>query len=776
MTCKRGQTIVEAARSIGILIPTLCDEPRLPSVAACRICMVEVEGADKMVPGCATRVFDGMVVNTDTERVRELRHLYLELLLSDHNSFCTPPCQEACPTHIKIPQYLDYIAHGDYKNAVRKLREDLPFPAMLGRMCPRPCEGPCRRQLIEHPITICWLHRFAADECLEEEQAGELLLPWDPLPETGKRVAIIGAGPAGLAAAFYLRLEGHGAKIFEALPKPGGMMRYGIPNFHMSHDVMDKEMNVVWRLGAELQCNARLGVDFTLQDLFEKEGFDAVLLAIGAFGANDMGIPGEDAEGVRSASGYLEEFERNGVIHTGRRVAVIGGGYTAMDAVRTAVRTGAEEVTCFYRRSRTEMPSNLHGVDEAMEEGVKFELYTQPVRVVTDDQGKVVGLEMARMELGEPDASGRRRPVEIEGARYVYDCDQVLVATGQYPLLDGVPLDGGIAAGKGQVLITDEHTLQTGDPRVFAAGDAVLGAQTVIQAIAQGKKAAWSIDAMLRGEDMAAVSRQLAELKATPFYQALSKRKDLDPRIARMAELPPVFIDMTTDVSKPSPPADMPTLDMERRLGTHRGSGAGVQREGGAARRRAVPGLLLPGQRRLRPAALRHRVRGLPEPLPRRRLPRLRRRLPPRLHPARAQSLHQLQPLRAHLPRRGRRQLLRHHGARLRHHRQHARTTCRCRWSAASAAASAPRRAPPAPSRRTRACWRATTSTRPAACSAASASRSAPTTRWSRRSTSSWPTTTAPGWPASTCSSATAGRPTPCAATASSWCRTCWMR
>ena len=568
VTCTRGQTIVEAAKSIGVLIPTLCDEPRLPSVAACRVCMVEVEGADKMVPGCATRVFDGMVVNTDTERVRELRHLYLELLLSDHNSFCTPPCQEACPTHIKIPQYLDYIAHGDYKNAVRKLREDLPFPAMLGRMCPRPCEGPCRRQLIEHPITICWLHRFAADECLEEEQTGELLLPWDPLPETGKRVAIIGAGPAGLAAAFYLRLEGHAVKIFEALPKPGGMMRYGIPNFHMSHDVMDKEMNVVWRLGAELQCDARLGVDFSLEDLLEKEGFDAVLLAIGAFGANDMGIPGEDADGVRSASGYLEEFERNGVIHTGRRVAVIGGGYTAMDAVRTAVRTGADEVTCFYRRSRTEMPSNLHGVDEAIEEGVKFELYTQPVRVVTGDKGQVVGLEMARMELGEADASGRRRPVEIEGARYVYDCDQVLVATGQYPILDGVPLDGGIQAGKGQVLIADEHTLRTGDPRVFAAGDAVIGAQTVIQAVAQGKKAAWAIDAQFRGEDMTTVSRRLAELKATPFYEALSKRQDLDPRIARMAEIPPVFVDMTTDVSKPAPPADMPTLDMQLRLST----------------------------------------------------------------------------------------------------------------------------------------------------------------------------------------------------------------
>jgi len=567
VTCERGKTILEAAQSIGIHIPTLCYEARLAAFAACRICLVEVEGGGKPVPSCVTRAFDGMVVQTDTPSLRALRHLYLELLLSDHNSFCTPPCQEACPTHIKIPEYLDFIAHGDYKNAVRKLREDLPFPAMLGRMCPRPCEGPCRRQLVEHSITICWLHRFAADQCLDEEQHGELLLPAEPRPDSGKRVAIVGAGPAGLTAAFYLRLDGHAVKIFEALPKPGGMMRYGIPNFHMSHDVMDKEMNVVWRLGAELQCNVRLGVDFSLEDLLAE--YDAVLLALGAFGANPMGVPGEDADGVRSASGYLEELERTGMVHAGRRVAVIGGGYTAMDAVRTAVRHGAEEVTCFYRRSRKEMPANLHGVDEAMDEGVKFELYTQPVRVVSDDQGKVVGLEMARMQLGEPDASGRRRPEEIQGARYVHECDQVLVAAGQYPLLEGTSQEQGIGQTNWRTVKVDEHTLQTDNPRVFAAGDVVLGAQTVIQAIAQGKKAAWAIDALLRGQDMAQVTRQLAELRATPFYTALSKKKDLGPRVARMAEIPPVFIDMTTDVSRPSPPAAMPMLEMEQRLSTH---------------------------------------------------------------------------------------------------------------------------------------------------------------------------------------------------------------
>jgi NADPH-dependent glutamate synthase beta subunit-like oxidoreductase/formate hydrogenlyase subunit 6/NADH:ubiquinone oxidoreductase subunit I/ferredoxin len=565
VTCPEGETILEAAQRLGIHVPALCNEPRLPPAASCRICVVEVEGYDKMAPACATPARDGMVVQTETEKARKLRKLYLELLLSDHDSFCTPPCQHACPTHIKIPEYLDFIQHGDYRSAVRKLREDLPFPAMLGRMCPRPCEGPCRRQLVEHSITICWLHRFAADQCLEEEQEGELLLPWPQKPESGRRVAIIGAGPAGLAAAFYLRLEGHAVKIFEALPKPGGMMRYGIPNFHMDHGVMDREMNVVWRLGAELQCDVRLGVDFSLEDLLGEQGYDAVFLGLGAFGANTMDIEGEDADGVRSASGYLEELELTGSVLTGKHVAVIGGGYTAMDALRTARRLEAEDVTCFYRRDRLQMPAHLHGADEAEEEGVRFEFYTAPVRVVTDHMGRCSGLEMVRMELGEADESGRRRPIPIEGSNYVHPCDQVLVAIGQYPVLDGTAPEQGIRHSRWRTIEVDEHTLQTENPRVFAGGDCVLGAQTVIQAVAQGKKAAWSIDAMLRGDDLADVSRQLAELAATPFYAALARVKDLDPRIARMAEIRPVFIDMTTDTSDPQPPASMPRLsDRER--------------------------------------------------------------------------------------------------------------------------------------------------------------------------------------------------------------------
>jgi formate dehydrogenase major subunit len=562
--CDRGDTILEAAQRAGIHIPTLCYEPRLPATAACRVCLVEVEGARKMAPSCSTAAAEGMVVRTQTDKVRAMRHLYLELLLSDHNSFCTPPCRDACPTHIKIPQFLDYIAHKDYKNGVRKLREDLPFPSILGRVCPRPCEGPCRRQLVEHPITICWLHRFMGDECLEEQQTGELLLPVEPKADTGRKIAIVGGGPAGLSAAFYARLEGHSVKIFEALPKPGGMLRYGIPSYRMPRDILDQELNILWRMGVELQVNSRLGVDYQLEDLFD-QGFDVVFLALGAFNSNEMRIPGEDADGVVTAVDFLGELELNGDVHVGEKVTVIGGGFTAMDACRTSIRKGAKEVTCLYRRSRKEMPAHHTEVDEAEEEGVKLELLVAPVRVVTDGANKVTGIEMQRMELGEPDASGRRRPVPVEGSEFVVECDQVITAIGQYPKLDGTSEEQGVQRTRWRTIQVDDWTFQTDDPRVFAGGDAVLGAQTVIQAIAQGKKAAWSMDACLRGVDMPEVSRQLAELKASPFLAALTNKTDLDPRISRMAEVPPVFIDMTTDVTQPSPPAEMPKLEPEDR-------------------------------------------------------------------------------------------------------------------------------------------------------------------------------------------------------------------
>ncbi len=555
---KPGSTILEAARSAGIEVPTLCYHETLTPNSACRLCLVEVSGRKDPVTACDTAVADGMVVQTQTDELRAIRQLNLELILSDHNSYCTPPCRDACPTHIKIPDFLARIGERDYEGGMRVLRQDLPFPGILGRVCPRPCEGPCRRQLVEEPITICQLHRFMADQTRPAEQDGELLLPAEIKPDSGKKIAIVGGGPAGLAAAFYARLEGHAVKIYEAMPHPGGMLRYGIPSYRLPRDIIDEELNVLWRMGVEIQTGVRLGTDFQLDEL--RAEYDAVFLALGAFNANAMGCDGEESDGVVTAVDFLGDLELNGTVPVGKKVTVIGGGFTAMDACRTAVRLGAEEVTCLYRRSRKEMPAHYTEVDEAEEEGVRFVLQVAPARVLTDDNGKVRGIEMIRMELGEPDASGRRRPVPMEDSEFEVDCDQVISAIGQFPQLDGAGEAEGLAHTRWRTLEVNDWTLQTADPKVFAGGDAVLGAQTVIQAIAQGKKAAWSMDAFLRGEDMAQVGEQLHELRQTPFLEALPAKGAMDPRIRRMGEVPPVFLDINTGVTEVEAPAHMPRL------------------------------------------------------------------------------------------------------------------------------------------------------------------------------------------------------------------------
>ena len=336
------------------------------------------------------------------------------------------------------------------------------------------------------------------------------------------------------------------------MPKPGGMLRYGIPSYRLPRDIIDEELNILWRMGVELQTGVRLGVDFQLDEL--RAEYDAVFLALGAFNANAMGCAGEDADGVVTAVDFLGDLERDGTVACGKKVTVIGGGFTAMDACRTAVRLGAEEVTCLYRRSRKEMPAHHTEVDEAEEEGVRFVLQVAPVRVLTDDAGKVHGIEMIRMELGEPDASGRRRPVPLEDSEFVVECDQVISAIGQYPKLDGAGEAEGLAHTRWRTVAVDDWTLQTRDPKVFAGGDAVLGAQTVIQAIAQGKKAAWSMNAYLRGDDM---RRGLAGSCTTCAARRSSRRSP--PRatstrgVRRMAEVPPVFIDINTGVARDQP-------------------------------------------------------------------------------------------------------------------------------------------------------------------------------------------------------------------------------
>lgn len=509
VTGYEGQTILNAAKSVDIEIPTLCSDARLEAMGGCRMCLVEIEGVDKLLPSCATAVAPGMVVKTQTDRLKAIRRAILEFMLSDHNAYCQPPCQMNCPTHIDIPRYLEQIVQGNYREAARIVKEVLPLPYALGLVCPRPCENVCRRKLVETEISICQCHGFAGEAVLDDPP-----LPFPQEPPTGKRVAVIGAGPAGLAAAYYLALKGHSVKVFEALPKAGGMMRYGIPEYRLPKAMLDKEMNAVWGLGVELQCNAALGRDYTINDLFS-QGFHAVFLGVGANKSNSLDIEGEDLPGVWAAIDMLRKVILGEKVDIGKRVVVIGGGFTAFDAARTSKRLGADEVTVVYRRSRREMGAHHTEVDDAEHEGVKLELLAGPVRVVERD-GQAAGVEFIRMQLGEPDARGRRRPEPVPGSEFIVEADTVIAAIGQTPELSFMAKEAGIEANERECIVVNPDSYHAGRPGVFAAGDAATGAATVIQAIGGGKLAARTIDEYLKGVpgETSAQRRKEEELKA----------------------------------------------------------------------------------------------------------------------------------------------------------------------------------------------------------------------------------------------------------------------
>ena len=527
-----NQTILSAAEDAGILdIPNMCNDEKLEPTAACRMCLVHIEGEPRPLPSCTTPARPGMVVTTRSDELFHIRRTNLEMILSDHNAYCQPPCQVDCPTHIDIPGYLELIAKGEMKEAARLVKEVLPFPYILGLTCPAPCQSACRRALVDEEIAICRMHGHAAETCLLDPP-----IPYPVDPPTGKKVAIVGSGPAGLTCAYYLAQKGHYCKVFEMQPQPGGMLRYGIPEYRLPKDKMDQELNHVFELGVDLQCNVKLGRDFTIDDLFA-EGFDAVYLAIGAWTSNPLGAPGEEAEGVVNAIAFLgEKVEGKTVpVREGNEVVVLGGGFTTFDCTRTSCRLGAKVHTA-YRRSRKEMTATAEEVEDAEAEGAEILYYEQATRVIVKD-GKVAGLEFIRNKLGEPDASGRRRPVPIEGSEHVIDCDVIIPAYGQKP--DKAVLDekSGVKWTKWTTIQTDPHNYMTDRYGVFAGGDAQLGAKTIIECVAQGKLGARSIDAFLRGEDMAEVSRRLELEERKPDLFDIVPYKPVEPKV-KMPMLP----------------------------------------------------------------------------------------------------------------------------------------------------------------------------------------------------------------------------------------------
>jgi len=413
------------------------------------------------------------------------------------------PCVQTCPAGTNVQGYVALIKSGRYQVAVKLIIEKLPLPGTLGRVCPAPCEQVCRRAEVDAPVAIRDLKRFAADQVNLSE------LPLPEIEDRPEKIAVIGSGPAGLTVAYYLRLKGYKITIFEALPVLGGMLRVGIPDYRLPPEVLDGEIQNILRLGVETKTSQRLGVDFTLDDLRD-QGYKAIFLAIGAHRSLKLGIGGEeDFQGVIDAVEFLREVNLGEREKPGNRVVVVGGGNVAIDAARAALRLGCEQVNIVYRRSREQMPAYPEEIEGALAEGVKIHYLTTPLRVLGTD-GKVSGFECLETELGPPDESGRRRPVPIEGSEFVIECDAVIPAIGQHPEVDWIVDQDSLEVTRRNTLVVNAHTMQTAVSDVFAAGDAVSGPATVIEAVAAGHKAVGAIDRYVRGEDLDLYAEELA--------------------------------------------------------------------------------------------------------------------------------------------------------------------------------------------------------------------------------------------------------------------------
>ncbi|WP_243109381.1 molybdopterin-dependent oxidoreductase [Anaerophilus nitritogenes] len=486
-----NQTILEVARENGISIPTLCYDDRLEIYGACGLCVVEVEGVPKLLRACATKVNNGMIVKTDTLRVKKSRKTALELLLSNHTGDCRPPCVLACPANTDCQGYIGLIANGEYKEALALIKEQLPLPASIGRVCPHPCEEACRRNLVEEPISIAQLKSFAADLDLKDLNT---FMP-DIKPSTNKKVAIIGGGPSGLTAAYFLSKEGHHVTIYEAMPKMGGMLQYGIPQYRLPKEILDQEIKLIENMGVTMITNTRIGKDIDFS--YIKEHFDAVYVSIGAWKSTPLSCPGNDLEGVIGGIDFLSDISMNKPVQIGEKVAIIGGGNTAMDACRTAIRLGAKQVYLLYRRTKDEMPAEEIEIKEAEEEGVIFKFLVDPIEVI-GASGKVKNVRLQKMKQGEKDTSGRRKSIPIEGETDLLDIDSIIVAIGQSANTKGFD---DICLTKKETIHADESTFQTNIPGVFAGGDATnKGASIAISAIGEGKYASQVICSYLDGK------------------------------------------------------------------------------------------------------------------------------------------------------------------------------------------------------------------------------------------------------------------------------------
>jgi heterodisulfide reductase subunit A-like polyferredoxin len=405
---------------------------------------------------------------------------------------CKAACMDACPVHTNVPGYIKLIAERQFKAAYKLIRETNPLPASVGRVCYAPCQEACNRGQLDEPLCIRDLKRVPGDLWNIEE------LEVPVVAKTGKKVAVVGSGPAGLAAANDLALKGHSVTILEALPEAGGMLRVGIPEYRLPKKVLSQEIGYIQKLGVDIRTGVRVGKDVTLKQL--KKDYDAIFIGVGAHGGVKLGVEGEDSQGVMEGIGFLRAVSLGEQVHIGKKVAVIGGGNTAIDCARTAKRLGAKEVTIVYRRSRAEMPAAEEEVKAAEEEGVKIEFLTAPSQFSAEKK-KLAKMECVRMKLGEPDASGRPKPIPVKGSEFSIPVDTVIAALGQAPETDFAK-DMGISLSKRGAMEIDAGTGATNVEGIFAGGDVVTGPAFVIDAIAAGKRAARSIHQYLSGQPL----------------------------------------------------------------------------------------------------------------------------------------------------------------------------------------------------------------------------------------------------------------------------------
>ncbi len=440
---------------------------------------------------------------------------------------CHSACIYRCPANTNVLGYIKLIAEGKFQEAYELNRKSNPFPSVCGRVCYAPCEGVCNRGQLDEPVAIRQLKRFVTDIVNIEE------LPVAPINKIGKKVAIIGAGPAGLSCANDLALMGYDVVVYEAMPEPGGMLRYGIPEYRLPREILKKEINYIEKLGVQIKTNVEVGKDISIEEI--QKNYDAIFVGVGASLGMKMDVEGSDLEGVIDGIKFLRDFNLGKEVKIGEKIAIIGGGNTAIDCSRTAIRLGAKEVTIVYRRSRAEMPAAEEEIEAAEEEGVKINYLTLPKRFIGEN-GKLKEMECIKMQLGEPDASGRRKPIPIEGTEFIIKVDNVITALGQNTKIDFLK-NIGISLNKNDTIIVEPISGATNILGIFAGGDVVTGAYYVIDAIAAGKRAAKAIDKYLKKELLEPQPEFKVE-KLTEEEISLAKKKIAEAKRVKMNVIP----------------------------------------------------------------------------------------------------------------------------------------------------------------------------------------------------------------------------------------------